>query len=93
MGEPAWERCPANPAEGRSSVSTEQRENLEAILRQSVFPVDSDVSEPEFWVPPSHVLECPALLETYLDLREQRTGVVRRINAVLFRHGVPHIAG
>jgi hypothetical protein len=26
-------------------VSTEQRENLEAILRQSTFPFDSDVSE------------------------------------------------
>ena len=26
-------------------MSTEQRENLEAILRQSAFPVDSDVSE------------------------------------------------
>jgi hypothetical protein len=26
-------------------VSTEQRENLEAILRQSAFPFDSDVSE------------------------------------------------
>jgi monoterpene epsilon-lactone hydrolase len=26
-------------------VSTEQRENLEAILRQSAFPVDTDVSE------------------------------------------------
>jgi monoterpene epsilon-lactone hydrolase len=26
-------------------VSTEQRENLDAILRQSAFSVDSDVSE------------------------------------------------
>ena len=26
-------------------MSTEQRENLEAILRQSAFPFDSDVSE------------------------------------------------
>jgi epsilon-lactone hydrolase len=26
-------------------VSTEQRENLEAILRQSAFPADSDVNE------------------------------------------------
>jgi hypothetical protein len=26
-------------------VSTEQRENLDAILRQSAFPFDSDVSE------------------------------------------------
>jgi epsilon-lactone hydrolase len=45
MGEPAWERCPTNPTEGRSSMSTEQRENLEAILRQSAFPAGIDVSE------------------------------------------------
>src|SRR5205807_9929096 len=46
---------------------------------------------PECWVPPSHVLECRALLETYLDLREQRTGWVQRIHAVLFHHGAPRI--
>src|SRR5690348_5892499 len=42
MGGPAWERC---PTEGRSSVSTEQKENLDAILRQSAFPADMGVSE------------------------------------------------
>ena len=31
--------------EGRSSVSTEQRETLDAILRQAAFPADSDVNE------------------------------------------------
>src|SRR5512140_2560500 len=31
--------------EGRSLVSAEQRENLDAILRQSAFPADSDVDE------------------------------------------------
>ena len=45
MGEPAWERCQTNPTKGRSSVSTEQIENLEAVLRQSAFPVDIDLSE------------------------------------------------
>ena len=47
MGEAAWERSAAQPtpAEGRSSVSTEQRENLEAILRQSAFPADMDLNE------------------------------------------------
>src|SRR5712692_1657426 len=45
MGEPAWSAAQPTPAEGRSSVSTEQRENLDAILRQSAFPVDSDVNE------------------------------------------------
>jgi epsilon-lactone hydrolase len=39
--------CAAKPTltEGRSSVSAEQRENLEAALRKSAIPVDSDVSE------------------------------------------------
>ena len=35
----------AAATEGRSSVSTEQRETLDAILRQSAFPVGSDVNE------------------------------------------------
>jgi epsilon-lactone hydrolase len=35
----------ANATEGRAAVSTEQRENLDAILRQSAFPADSDVNE------------------------------------------------
>src|SRR6202163_1962274 len=34
-----------NTTEWRSSVNTEQRENLDAILRQSAFPVGSDVNE------------------------------------------------
>src|ERR1700727_152133 len=34
-----------SPTEGRSSVSTEQAENLEAILRQSAFPPDTDLNE------------------------------------------------
>ena len=38
-------RCRTNPTEGRSSVSTEQREHLDAILRQSAFPAGSDVNE------------------------------------------------
>ncbi len=44
LGERAWAR-PNNRTEGRSSVSTEQRETLDAILRQSAFPAGSDVSE------------------------------------------------
>src|SRR6476659_1144435 len=39
------ERCRTIPTERRSSVSTEQRENLDAILRQSAFPADSDINE------------------------------------------------
>src|SRR5690242_1654575 len=45
MGETVWSAATRIPTEGRSSVSAEQRENLDAILRQSAFPADSDVSE------------------------------------------------
>src|SRR5689334_21633051 len=46
MGEPGGGAQPGRiPTEGRTSVSTEQRENLDAILRQNAFPFDSDVSE------------------------------------------------
>src|SRR6266704_5125783 len=44
-GERAGSAAQPTPAEGRSSVSTEQRENLEAVLRQSAFPAGSDVNE------------------------------------------------
>ena len=45
IGEPAWQRCHVNPTEGSSSVSTEQQQALDAILRQSAFPAGSDVNE------------------------------------------------
>jgi hypothetical protein len=53
MGEPAWGAAGRIQAEGRSSVSTQQRENLDAILRQNAFPFDSDVSERELLGEPS----------------------------------------
>jgi transposase len=44
---------------------------------------------PECWIPPGHILECRALLETYHDLRSEHTAWVQRIHAVLFHHGAP----
>ena len=42
---------------------------------------------PECYIPPAHVLECRALLETYHDLRVEHTAWVQRIHAVLFHQG------
>jgi transposase len=42
---------------------------------------------PECWIPPAQILEYRALLETYRDLRAERTGWVQRIHAVLFHQG------
>jgi transposase len=44
---------------------------------------------PECWIPPGHILECRALLETYHDLRAGHTAWVQRIHAVLFHQGAP----
>jgi hypothetical protein len=48
---------------------------------------------PECWIPPAHILDFRALLETYHELREQHTGWVQRIHAVLFHQGAPSLAG
>jgi hypothetical protein len=37
---------------------------------------------PECWIPPSRILKCRALLETYHDLRAEHTAWVQRIHAV-----------
>src|SRR6202034_2065050 len=44
---------------------------------------------PECWIPPGHILECRALLETYHDLRREHTAWVQRSHAVLFHQGAP----
>jgi hypothetical protein len=46
---------------------------------------------PECWIPPSHVLECRALLELYHDLRAGHTAWVQRIHAVLFHRGAQQL--
>jgi transposase len=46
---------------------------------------------PECWIPPEHVLECRALLETYHALRREHAAWVQRCHAVLFRQGAPRL--
>jgi transposase len=46
---------------------------------------------PECWIPPAQVLEYRALLETYHDLRVERTAWSQRIHAVLFHQGAPRL--
>jgi transposase len=47
---------------------------------------------PECWIPPSRILECRALLETYHDLRAGHTAWVQRIHAVFFHQGAPALS-
>src|SRR5215472_14648917 len=47
---------------------------------------------PECWIPPPHILESRALLETYHDLRAAHTAWVQRIHPVFFHQGAPRLA-
>ena len=47
---------------------------------------------PECWIPPSRILDCRALLETYHDLRAEHTAWVQRVHAVFSRQGAPALA-
>ncbi|HYA53795.1 MAG TPA: IS110 family transposase [Streptosporangiaceae bacterium] len=47
---------------------------------------------PECWIPPEHILEYRALLETYHDLRRAHTAWVQRIHAVFFHQGAPPLS-
>ena len=47
---------------------------------------------PECWIPPSRILDCRALLETYRDLRAEHAAWVQRVHAVFFRQGAPALA-
>jgi len=48
---------------------------------------------PECWIPPGHVIEARALLETYRDVRVEHTAWVQRIHAVLFHQGARQLVG
>jgi transposase len=39
---------------------------------------------PKCWIPPAHLLECRALLQTYQDLRVEHTARLQWIHAVCF---------
>ena len=67
-------------AAGKRHAKTDSR-HLRELLAEGRLP--------ECWVPPSRILECRALLETYHDLRAEHTGWVQRIHAVFFHQGAP----
>ena len=46
---------------------------------------------PECWIPPEHILECRALLETYHAVRREHTAWVQRAHAVLFHQGATRL--
>jgi len=80
LGEPADTAALRGRKRHAKTDKTDSR-HLRALLAEGRLP--------ECWIPPPHILECRALLETYHDLRRAHTAWVQRIHAVFFHQGAP----
>ena len=79
---------PADTAALRGPKRHAKTDRADSVhLRQLLF----DGRLPECWIPPTHILEARALLETYYDLRVEHTAWVQRIHAVLFHQGASRL--
>ena len=80
LGEPADTAALRGRKRHAKTDKTDAR-HLRALLAEGRLP--------ECWIPPPHLLEYRALLETYHDLRTEHTAWVQRIHAVFFHQGGP----
>jgi transposase len=71
-------------ARGRKRHAKTDSRHLRELLAEGRLP--------KCWIPPSRVLDCRALLETYHDLRAEHTAWVQRVHAVFSRQGAPVLA-
>ena len=76
---------PADTAVLRGKKKRAKTDRADARLERELL---ADGRLPECWVSPTYILACRALLETYHELREQHTGWLQRIHAVLYHHGI-----
>ncbi len=80
LGEPA-DTAAARGRKRHAKTDKTDARHLRTLLAEGRLP--------ECWIPPEHILEYRALLETYHDLRREHTAWVQRIHAVFFHQGAP----
>jgi transposase len=81
----------AEPADTAALRGRKRHAKTDRADAQHLRRLLTDERLPECWIPPAHVLEARALLETYRALRVEHTGWVQRIHAVLFHQGAPRL--
>lgn len=82
----------AEPADTAALRGRRRHAKTDRADAQHLRQLLTDGRLPECWIPPQHIVEARALLETYRDVRVEHTAWVQRIHAVLFHHGAP-VAG
>jgi transposase len=82
----------AEPADTAAARGRKRHAKTDKTDSRHLRVLLADGRLPECWVPPGHILECRALLETYHDLRTEHTAWLQRIHAVFFHQGAPRLA-
>ena len=82
LGEPV-DTAAARGRKRRAKTDKTDARHLRTLLAEGRLP--------QCWIPPGHILEYRALLETYHDLRREHTAWVQRIHAVFFHQGAPRL--
>lgn len=81
----------AEPADTAALRGRKRHAKTDKTDSRHLRQVLADGRLPECWIPPGHILECRALLETYCAVRVEHTAWVQRIHAVLFHQGAPRL--
>jgi transposase len=82
----------AEPADTATARGRKRRAKTDKTDARHLRTLLAEGRLPECWIPPGHILEYRALLETYHDLRREHTAWVQRIHAVFFHQGAPPLS-
>jgi transposase len=83
----------AEPADTAAARGPKRRAKTDRADARQLRELLTEGRLPESWIPPEQVLEMRGLLQLFKDLRDEHTGWVQRIHAILFHHGAAAAVG
>jgi transposase len=83
----------AEPADTAAARGPKRRAKTDRADARQLRQLLAEGRLPESWIPPEQVVEMRGLLQLFKDLRDEHTGWVQRIHAVLFHHGAAATVG
>jgi transposase len=83
----------AEPADTAAARGPKRRAKTDRTDARQLRQLLAEGRLPESWIAPEQVLEMRGLLQLFKDLRDEHTGWVQRIHAILFHHGAAATVG
>jgi transposase len=93
LGRAGVEAHLAEPADTAAARGPKRRAKTDRADARQLRELLAEGRLPESWIAPEQVLEMRGLLQLFKDLRDEHTGWVQRIHAILFHHGAAAAVG